>query len=653
MLQFMASVNAQEQALVNSQTHTRVARPAEVLACPPERVFKRTYLKQMQLAITIPGTSLQDARPRRFRESLRGGFTVYTIRVHDARHKISWQVSKRFSDFIPLLKNIEAVHSVLSVPPLPPTRVFSKASAASVEERRGKLEHFLQRAAFVLALQKDANMLQPRRQLVREIHLNLLAQRVRTIFLQWLEAPLEVCAELTSAEKSDDLARSRKAILEEASRRFPNVYDVGTVTSAKLLQFLGEHAEPDYLAVRKIASRRSAQSEAKRGRIVRTFNHFVESVRWQLQHSREWCTGIGDSLHQLSTFYSLCSAPVEQQEVQLVAFYGVSHVQQPTAVDHLTQFRWHHGHNRLPIFHIPTSGGGGGGGGRREQRPRTVHGRSGIAEEQSPDMPNRQYLGCLAANWSPDYLTPATSTSAHDRSTSRPRSTGPRLDGLMVIPLAEGCTVRLIEAERKAVPDRSQGPRALLGLFDKAGEGEEGGEDEGRGEKRSIVIGQLCESRQNQRVAGSSAQNVESVQQAAAAPAAAPAAAGVATAVHDDAGGDASAAARASERPDTEADTEGGAVALWSPDTVEWAARVRDKAGEGGRCVAHLPRWHARGIQMAHTFCILASCIIYIYGMHPCPACLSNTPHFVHVHSTVCHLCGCVSIPYLYQCTYA
>ena len=129
----------------------------------PERAFKRTYVEHTDLTVKIPETRLEERRSSSFQ---RGGVTVFIIKLRDARHKINWQVDKRFSDFGPLREAITEVHGPTSVPALPGKRVIvvgAASAAAVVEERRKKLEHFLQAAIAVEATEGTASGFGPLR----------------------------------------------------------------------------------------------------------------------------------------------------------------------------------------------------------------------------------------------------------------------------------------------------------------------------------------------------------------------------------------------------------------------------------------------------------------------------------------------------------
>ena len=67
--------------------------------------------------------------------------TFYTINVYDNYSRKKWTLSKRYSDFETLYKNLQKL--IPSVPPIPGKSLFKVASVDALNQRKSKLEKFL------------------------------------------------------------------------------------------------------------------------------------------------------------------------------------------------------------------------------------------------------------------------------------------------------------------------------------------------------------------------------------------------------------------------------------------------------------------------------------------------------------------------------
>ena len=207
-----------------------------------------------------------------------GGFTLFrmTLRARAGggvavrlARTISWSIEKRFSSFVRLRDELarlrgppELVAAVAQLPPLPP-KVWLGGSLGEelVETRREALARFLQR---VVAL-PGASAVPP--------------------VSAFLEPPPEL---LMSSDDEDEgggegggegeeaMRRRQRAVLADARRRFPDVYDAAAVPKSELLHFIQQNADASFLRTRRLSGPPELVAQnCSRGRLVRAYKRLI------------------------------------------------------------------------------------------------------------------------------------------------------------------------------------------------------------------------------------------------------------------------------------------------------------------------------------------------------------------------------------------
>jgi hypothetical protein len=209
-----------------------------------------------------------------------GAFTLYRISVQ-ARTRgsvsvalprtMSWSCDKRYSDFVTLRQGLarirqppQAVAAVRALPALPPkVWLVGNLDPALVETRREMLARLMQR--------------------VVEVPGGAAAQLVAA----FLEQPAELLMSSDEEDPVDEEAaaertqRRRLAVLAQAERLIPELYDADAVTARELLDFLLQNADPAFLSSRRLDAGppELLARECSRGRIVRAFKRLVAQLR--------------------------------------------------------------------------------------------------------------------------------------------------------------------------------------------------------------------------------------------------------------------------------------------------------------------------------------------------------------------------------------
>ena len=213
-----------------------------------------------------------------------GAFTLYRVsvqaktrcRVSGALPRtMSWSCDKRYSDFVALRQGLarireppQAVADVRALPALPPkVWLGSSLDTAVVETRRALLEQFLQRLVLIPA--------------VHQLVAAFLDQPAELLMSSDEDEPVD------EEEAAERAKKRRLAVLAEAERLYPRLYDIDdAVPTRELLDFILQSADTGFLKSRRMGtSLQQASRTWSRGRVVRVFKRLVGQLRCDVQQA--------------------------------------------------------------------------------------------------------------------------------------------------------------------------------------------------------------------------------------------------------------------------------------------------------------------------------------------------------------------------------